>query len=44
MIDSMTPPAKMLPKSRNDREIGLANSSMTLIGVMIAYGSVKPFR
>ena len=36
MIDSMTPPAKMLPKSRSDRETGLAISSRTLNGVMIA--------
>ena len=43
MIDSMTPPAKMLPKSRRASEIGLAISSRMLNGPMIGYGSKKPF-
>ncbi len=30
------PPAKMLPKSRSDNEIGLASSSTRLIGARIA--------
>ena len=29
---TMMPPAKMLPKSRSDSEIGLASSSTMLIG------------